>query len=123
MNQIIITGRLTKDAVHSTVAGDKIVTNFDIARNYEVKENSRTDYYSVSAWNGAATLTKDLKKGTLITVIGQPQQIKWEGRDGDNRVTFSILANTVLLNLTYPKKEGENSEPVKETAEVAEAVE
>lgn len=115
MSVITIDGHLTHDAtlkVANTVKGEKSVCNFNVAVNYKILDVSHVDYFSVSAWNGLAVACRKLKKGDRVSVVGNFQSNPWVDRDGNNRTTLQIMANSVALPTRYETYEIANGEIV-----------
>lgn len=69
LNRVEFIGNLTKDIELRQTATGKSVTNLDIALNYYVQNEKRTEYVQVSAWDKQADdAAKYLSKGRQVYV-------------------------------------------------------
>ena len=101
LNQIIITGRLTRDPELRMTQSQKDVASFTIAcdRDYQQQgEQRETDFIPVVAWGKTAEfVSKWFTKGSMATVTGRLQIRKWTDRDGNKRETAEIVAERVYF--------------------------
>lgn len=98
LNQIVIHGRLTAQPELKYTQSDVPYCKFTIAvdRAYKQGENKQTDFFSVTAWRGLAEMiSKYFPKGKEILLTGQMQSQKWQDKDGNNRISWEVLASTV----------------------------
>ena len=94
MNNITITGRLTKD-VESNQTKDTLFTRFTLAV-YRDKEH--TDFIPCVAFNkNAEALTKYTSKGSQIGIEGRLQSGKYTNKNGKNIYTLDVIVNRVEL--------------------------
>lgn len=102
MQIITVSGRLGGDAETRTVRDNK-VTSFNLAVDQGYGENKTTNWFRVSAWGkkgeGAAPW---LKKGGVITVVGELEFDTYEGKP-----QYNIRAQ----DFTLPPKSGDRQEP------------
>lgn len=100
-NQIIISGHLTRDAELRYTPNGNGVTNFTVAVN-RAYDKEKTDFFRVTCWNRGnfklAEWNGNLKKGKLVTVIGECQIEEYKENKYPN-----INANRVIVD--NPKKE------------------
>jgi single-strand DNA-binding protein len=102
LNQIALSGRLTKDAeLKYTNSGTALVT-MSIANNTRKKEGDNwTDYpnYLDVTFFGrlAEILHPQLTKGCPITLGGRIEQQRWE-KDGNKRSKVVVIADHVMIN-------------------------
>ena len=84
MAQTIVIGRITTDLEMKTSANGNPYVRFDVAENIGSKENSRTQYFQICAWNDdAKRLVKArAKKGSLVWVSGSLELESYTKRDG-----------------------------------------
>lgn len=97
-NIVVLTGRLTSDPELKTTQSNVSVTSFCIAvqRRYKSGEEPITDFINIVAWrNTAEFVAKYFKKGNMIGIEGSIQTRKYTDKDGNNRVTFEVLAGNV----------------------------
>lgn len=103
LNKIVVMGRLVRDPEERRTANNKPVTNFAIAVDRDRQDE--TDFIDVVAWNGTAEfVSKFFRKGSMIIVSGRLQMRKWEDRDGNNRTSYEVLADSVYFG--ERKKDG-----------------
>lgn len=98
LNYTIIHGRLTADPELKTTQSGISVTTFTVAvdRQYKSGEDKITDFFSVTAWRGLAEMVcKYFTKGKEILVSGEMQSRKYTDKDGNNRIAWELLANSV----------------------------
>ena len=101
LNHVTMMGRLCADPeLRSTQSGIS-VTSFRIAcdRNYADQEGEvQTDFYDVTAWRGTAEIVCEyFSKGRMIAIDGRLETRSWEDRDGNNRVSVCIVAESVYF--------------------------
>ena len=107
MNEVTITGNLTRDAELRTTANGKTLLKFSIAYNekpytkggVEVKEVS---YFDVTAWGELANDFGWLTKGARVTVGGCLKQDRWE-KDGAKMSKVYINAFKINAEDDKPK--------------------
>lgn len=99
MNNVNLTGRLTKEPeLHYSQSGTPIV-NFTIAVNrpYTNDKGERdADFFQVVGFNGTAeSVANYLNKGSLIAVEGRLQSRTYEREDGSTVWVTEVVANNV----------------------------
>ena len=102
-NLVILIGNLTKDPeVRYTNAG-AAVCGFTIAVNESWTDRSgekqeKVEFIRIVTWKGLAEACGNhLRKGNLAYVEGKLQTRKWQGKEGQDRYTTEINAQTVLF--------------------------
>ena len=98
LNHITIHGRLTADPELKQTQSGVSVCNFTVAvdRSYKNGEEKQTDFFTVVCWRGLADMvSKYFAKGKEILVSGEMQSRKWQDNDGNNRISWEIMANGV----------------------------
>jgi single-strand DNA-binding protein len=109
LNHIDIMGRLVRDPELRQTNGGKPVASFTLAVDRDRKNQSgerETDFVDVTAWNNTAEfVSKYFAKGRLAVVSGRLQMRKWQDKDGNNRVSAEIVADSVYFGDS--KKEAE----------------
>ena len=94
MNNVIIIGRITKDAETRTVkvSGiDTLVTDFTVAANEGYGENQTTEYFRVTVWRErGAKMAPGLKKGRIIAVKGSVSARPWLDQNGQARAQLEV---------------------------------
>ena len=106
MNCINIHGRLTRDVDISYTNSDKplAIAKFSIAvdRGFKDKNGNRqTDFFNCISFGGQAeTIDKYFKKGNGITVQGEMQNNRYEGKDGKMRDKWEIKVDKFDFELS-----------------------
>ena len=99
INHIIIHGRLTATPELKQTQSNVAVTTFSVAvdRQYARQgEEKLTDFFSVVAWHSLAeTICKYCSKGKEIIISGEMQSRKYTDKDGNARIAWEILANSI----------------------------
>ena len=99
MNVIRIVGRLTHDPDLRTTTTGKQVASFSVAVNKRFKPqdgSADADFFRVSAWGQTAEYVSNyLSKGRLVAVSGRIESRKFTDRDGNNRETWEVTADSV----------------------------
>lgn len=91
MNNIVISGRLTKDPECKEFSEGKSVCDITVAVNGYRKED--TIFVKIKAWDGRArSCSKFCKKGSLVNVTGSLRENAWKAKDGTQRKELYILA-------------------------------
>ena len=98
LNHITIHGRLTQTPELKTTQSGVSVCNFTVAvdGSYKNGEEKQTDFFTVVCWRGLADMvSKYFAKGKEILVSGEMQSRKWQDNEGNNRIFWEILANSI----------------------------
>lgn len=98
-NVCTIMGRLVRDPeLRHTTAGIP-VCSFSIANERPVASadgTRETDFVDCVAWRGAAEFAaKYFEKGRMICVTGRFQSRKWQDKQGNNRLSWELVAEHV----------------------------
>lgn len=101
INQIILVGRVTRDAELRYTSTGIAICHFSIAVNRRVKRNEQwTDevsFFDLTLWEKQAqSLQKYLTKGIQIAVQGELRQDRWE-KDGQKLSKVQIYVNSLQL--------------------------
>lgn len=118
INSVTIVGRITRDLDDKTYrvsAGGVACANISLAVNKSVKkDNQWTDEASfidvVIFGKTAENLKQYLTKGTQVGILGYLKQDRWQDKEGHNRSSISVVANTVQL-LGGKRDSGNNTQP------------
>ena len=105
MKQIVIAGRLGKDAeLRRTQNGDPVL-GFNVAVDDGYGQNKRTLWFRCSVWGKRAEALSDhLKKGSAVTVSGDLSTDEYEGK-----TNITVRVNEVTLQGGKP--EGSQGRP------------
>lgn len=101
VNQVIIIGRLTRDAELKYTSGGYAIGSFSVAVNRRRKNGDQwveeASFFDVSLFGKSAeSLNQYLVKGKQVAVQGELRQDRWE-QDGQPRSKVIIVANNVQL--------------------------
>ena len=95
INNVVITGRLTKDTELKTTQNGKSVTTFTVANDTGYGEYKRTNFINVVAWGKTAEFVANyFKKGSSIGLCGEIQIRDYE-KDGRKVYITEIVAKEV----------------------------
>lgn len=116
INQVVIYGRLTKDAEYRKTQNDNSVASFSVAVNgRKISETERETYYfNCTAFNRLADFLKDkADKGTAVVVAGSLTQRSYNNLSGQKIVVTEIIASDIQIVGTPTKadKEVKESKP------------
>ncbi len=120
LNSVIMTGRMVADPELKTTQSGVNVTSFRIAvtRNYKVNDEYLSDFFTVVAWrNTAEFVAKHFKKGDSLTVQGRAEVRKFTDKDGNNRETVEIIADSVYFGEKKRNTNEVTTEPVSDDFE------
>lgn len=102
LNHIVIMGRLTRDPEFRATGSGTSVANFSVAvdRDFTGKDGGEkeTDFIDCVAWRKTAEfVTKYMRKGSMVVVSGRLQIRTWQDKDGNNRRTAEVVADSVYF--------------------------
>ena len=117
LNHIVLMGRLTRDPELRRTGTGIAVASFSIAvdRDFGSKETGEkeTDFIDIVAWrNTAEFAAKHFKKGDGLTVQGRAEVRKYTDKDGNNRETVEIIADSVYFGEKKRDTSEQNTAPV-----------
>ena len=101
INQVTISGNLTRVPELRTPTGTQPVCSIRIAHNERVKDASgdwtdRASYFDVTIWGGLGEwIAKNVSKGQKVVVSGRLRWREW-GTDDDKRQAVDITADSVI---------------------------
>lgn len=101
INQLTITGNLTRDPELRNLPSGTSVCNIRIAHNDRRKiDGEYTDvaqYFDVTIWNRMGEwIAENLEKGAKVVVAGRLNWREYEDKDGNKRQAVDITANSVV---------------------------
>jgi single-strand DNA-binding protein len=95
INNIVIMGRLTKDAEERKTNSGKTVCSFCVAVDDRF-DREKTHFIDVIAWNNTAEFVcKYFHKGSMIAVQGRLTTRMWEDKNGTKHKAVEIVADEV----------------------------
>lgn len=115
LNNVIMKGRLVKDAELKYTPSQMAVAGFSLAYNKAWKDASgewkEQTYYFSCSWFGKAAEknARLLLKGTPVIVQGALKQEKWQGNDGVNHEKISLVLDSVNVIAEQKRTESEGN--------------
>lgn len=112
MNKITLIGRLTKDAeLRATQTGNSVATfTLAVSKPYKKDAELNADFIPCVAWQGTAeTISKYVKKGHRIAVIGRLATSEYE-KDDEKRKKFFVVVDQ--FEFLEPKAKDDEEEDV-----------
>lgn len=95
LNNIVIMGRLTKDAEERKTNSGKTVCSFCVAVDDRF-DREKTHFIDVIAWNNTAEFVcKYFHKGSMIAVQGRLTTRMWEDKNGSKHKAVEVVADEV----------------------------
>ena len=100
INQLTITGNLTRDPELRSTRSDDSVCSIRIAHNERRKVSGEwkdvAQYFDVTIWKGMGEyVARELAKGDKVVIAGRLQWREYE-KDGNKRQAIDIVANSVV---------------------------
>jgi len=101
INQVILVGRITRDAELRYTASGSALCNFSIAVNRRVKKaeqwTDEASFFDLTLWDKQAeNLSKYLVKGTQVAIQGELRQDRWE-KDGQKFSKVQVFVSNLQL--------------------------
>lgn len=107
VNNVVIMGRLVRDAEERTTSSGKNVCSFCVAVDDEFNKEI-THFLDVIAWNKTATFVCNyFRKGSMIAVTGRLATRNWEDKNGSKHKAVEIVADKV----SFCGSKSENNTP------------
>ncbi len=103
INKVILIGNLGRDPEVRRLESGAAVAKFSVATSESYKDKNdewqkSTEWHDVVCWrNLAERAERDLKKGSLVYVEGKLTHRKWQDKEGNDRYTTEVLANTFRM--------------------------
>src|SRR5689334_7125453 len=103
VNKVIIIGNLGRDPETRYMPDGGAITNISIATTDKWKDKSgemqeKTEWHRVAFFGKLAEIAGEyLKKGSQVYVEGRLQTRKWQDKEGQDKYTAEIVANTLQL--------------------------
>ena len=112
MNQVNLTGRITKDLELRMTQNEKQVCVFSIAVDRGITDG--TDFINIECWNKLPeNLCKYQTKGDMIGVVGNLRVEQYKNQNGENRYKTYVLANQIDFLGSRKKEEEKTSSSAK----------
>jgi len=103
INKVILIGNLGRDPEVRRLESGVAVAKLAVATNESYKDKNdqwqtATEWHNVIFWrNLAERAERDLKKGSLIYVEGKLTHRKWQDKEGNDRYSTEVVANTFRM--------------------------
>ena len=103
INKVILIGNLGRDPEVRHFDNGGMVARFSVATNESYRDKNNewqtvTEWHDVVAWrNLAERAERQLHKGSMVYVEGKLTHRKWTDRDGNDRYSTEVVANTFRL--------------------------
>ena len=113
LNEVVLSGRLTRDAELRYTPNGTAVTDIIVASNRiwskDSEKQEEATFVDVTIWGKQAeSLAKYMTKGRHVMLTGRLKLNKWETEDGDKRSKLTVTAEKV--NLTPGGNSGGSSD-------------
>lgn len=97
MNNIQIVGRICAEPERKATASGKSVTSIDVAVKRPFTKDT-TDFLTVVLWEKKCDyICQYGHKGDMVAVTGMLTTRKWQDNNGNNRVAYEIVCDTVQI--------------------------
>jgi single-strand DNA-binding protein len=102
MIRAAVYGRLGADPVERRTRTGGAMTTANLAANVsrDGAEEAETEWFSVVGFGRAAEDLARHAKGDLVAVMGQVSRTRFTGRDGQERISWSVTAEAILSTRT-----------------------
>jgi single-strand DNA-binding protein len=103
INKVILLGRVGQDPESRFTADGTPVTSFSVAtsdykKNADGSKGEKTEWHKIVCWRKLAEIASQyVRKGSLVYVEGSIQSSEYEGRDGQKRKNYNIVANNFKM--------------------------
>jgi len=103
INKVILIGNIGQDPEVRHLESGVAVASFSLATNENYRDKSGewqklTEWHNITAWRGLAeNVERNYKKGMQIYVEGKLSTRKWQDKDGNDRYTTDVVANTMRI--------------------------
>ena len=126
INNVVLVGRLTRDPELRRTNSGVSACSFTIAVDNLQRDadgNRTTSFINCSVFQNAAdNMSKFLRKGSLVGVVGRLNQRKFVRKDGTNGSVVEVICETVQF-LEPKGAEGKQAEPIAFESDVVNAKE
>ncbi len=101
INKVTLVGNLGKDPEIRHLEGGTSVAKFSLATNENYRDKNgewqtQTEWHDIVAWRQLAEkAARDLHKGSLVYIEGKITHRKWQDKEGQDRYSTEIVANTI----------------------------
>lgn len=119
MNTITLLGNVTNDPELRFTPSGAGVISFSVATNRQYKQGEEwkdeATFHNIVCWKNAETLSKKIRKGTRLIIIGRVQNRSWDDAEtGQKRYKTEIIAEDVNLIARYEGSKDDGGSSVSE---------
>lgn len=116
LNNVALTGRLTKDVELKYLGTGTAVGTFTLAVNRTFKNKqgeNEADFINIVVWrNQAENCANYIRKGSLVAVEGRIQSRTYDNQEGKKIYVTEVVANMVhFLDTRKKNDDGYNAKP------------
>ena len=112
INNVVLVGRMTRDAELRYTPSNQAVATFTLAvnRNFKNQNGEReADFINCVIWRQQAeNLSNWAKKGTLVGITGRIQTRHYENQQGQRVYTTDIICDSVQILESRATREGQS---------------
>ncbi|AXQ77989.1 single-stranded DNA-binding protein [Streptococcus chenjunshii] len=113
INNVVLVGRMTRDAELRYTPSNQAVATFTLAvnRNFKNQAGEReADFINIVIWRQAAeNLANWAKKGTLLGITGRIQTRNYENQQGQRVYVTEVVADNFQILESRAVREGNNA--------------
>jgi single-strand DNA-binding protein len=115
INKVTLIGNLGQDPEIRRLENGAVVARFSVATNENYKDRNgewqtQTEWHNVVAWrNLAEVVERNFKKGKQVYIEGKLTHRKWQDKEGNDRYTTEVVANTLRLLGRRDETEGSSN--------------
>ena|SRR5690606_16805478 len=118
LNRVMLIGRLGADPERRHMPNGKAVVNIRVATSETWKDRNsgewleRTEWHSIVAFDKLAEIIAEyLRKGSQVFIEGKLQTRKWQDKEGKDRYTTEIIAQSMKMLGGRPQGERRQETP------------
>lgn len=105
VNKVILLGNAGKDPDIRNLEGGITVASFPLATTEHFRDKNsgekreQTEWHNIVMWRALAESVEksELKKGDRIYLEGKIKTRKWNDKDGNQRITVEVVADTFTI--------------------------
>jgi single-strand DNA-binding protein len=99
MNNLSITGRLTRDSEQRYLPDGTAVLSFSVANNTGYGDKQKTDYFNCSLFGKRADgkLHEYLRKGQEVAISGEVSLNEYQTKEGEKKASLRVRVNDITL--------------------------
>lgn len=123
INNVVLVGRMTRDAELRMTQSNTAVASFTLAVNRPFKNQNgerEADFINCVIWRQAAeNLANWCKKGALVGITGNIQTRNYENQQGQRVYVTEVLANNFQLLESRNQQQSSNNPPANNPMDIS----